>query len=858
MIAARSRLAEVSLACSALAIALAAIAVLVPAGATATTITFGYTGAPESYTVPASVPRVTIVALGASGGDLTLQEGGPQPGGRGGRAVYRLGFPDGPTGVEERELQVRVGGRSLDSGGSSDDWRLAKAGGYNGGGSSGDGQAFSGGSGGGASDVRQNDFSIFDRTVVAGGGGGSTSVCVGGAGGGETGGSSCSGAGQAGATGGTQTAGGSGGTGVANGTAGILNVGGDGGNNSWGTASGGGGGGGRFGGGGGDGGDDNGFEAGGGGGGSSFTPDGTGLTAGVNPGAGQVQIIWASLEVTTSGQTLGGQGPRTTISNPMTATATIDAYQPTGQVEYNLYGPGDTTCSAAPVFQDTQTIGTSPVVQSAAFSPAQLGTYRWTARYAGDDQNDPVGAECVAGANAVEVVPRTPSALATTPASPSNVATPRIRGTADSGSTVSVFTTDDCSGTPVASGTAAEFASPGLAVSVAENSTTSFYATATDGGDSFCTDAPLTYVEDSVIPEATILTRPPVLTNSAAAAFTYSSSEPDTNFECKLDAQAFAGCPGDGKTYTGLSDGSHTFSLKPIDAAGNAGAVVSFSWTIDTAKPQVTFTTKPPAFSNSTSATFSFTSSEPGSTFECSFDDEPFSACQAEGNSFAELAATSHTFRVRATDPVGNLGPVATYSWTIDLLLPQPTILTKPPALSKSSSASFTYSSTEPDSTFECQLDGQGFSSCPATGITYANLADGSHTFAVRPTDRAGNAGSAASYTWTSATARLSKIAVSGPRRIGKGRKAIFTVKATNSGTATALGLKVKVQGKGVIAARKAGAAGAASTKAVRITFRPKRTGKIKLTFRVSSSNAGAQTVTRTVAVLRRQRGSQR
>ena len=854
----RTRLVPVSLVTSFAAIVIGAIGMLVPGGAAATTVTFDYTGAPQNYTVPSSVPRVMIVALGAGGGDLTLQEGGPQPGGLGGRAVYRLGFPDGPTGLEERLLQVWVGGRGLDSGGSADDWRLAKPGGYNGGGSSGDGQAFSGGSGGGASDVRQNDFSIFDRTVVAGGGGGSTSTCAGGAGGGDTGGSSCSGAGQTGATGGTQTAGGSGGIGVVNGAPGVFNVGGDGGNNSWGTASGGGGGGGRFGGGGGDGGDDNGFEAGGGAGGSSFTPDGTGLTAGVNAGAGQVRIIWASLEVTAGGQATTGQAPRTTIGEPMSATAAVDGYQPTGQVQFSLYGPDDPTCGSAPVFQDTQTIGNSPDVQSANFTPTELGTYRWTAQYGGDGQNDPVGPQCDADANAVQVVPRTPSALTTAPASPSNVTAPRIRGTADAGSTVSVFTTDDCSGTPAATGTAAEFASPGLAVSVAANSSTSFYAKASDGGDSFCTDTPLTYVEDSVIPVATILTQPATLTNTNAAAFTYSSSEQETDFECKLDAQAFASCPADGKNYTGLSDGSHTFSLKPVDAAGNVGAVVSFTWTIDTAKPQITFTSKPPAFSNSTSATFSFTSSETGSTFECSFDEQPFTACQPDGISFTELTATTHTFRVRATDPAGNQGPVATYSWTIDLLLPQPTILTKPPALANSSSASFTYSSTEADSTFECQLDGQGFSTCPATGISYSDLVDGSHTFGVRPTDQAGNTGSAASYTWTSATARLSKVTVSGPKRIGKGRKATFTVNVTNSGTASALGLKLQVRGKGVSAARNAGTLAAGSTKTLRITVRPKKNGKIKLTFRVNSSNAGNVTVTKTAAVLKRQRAPQR
>jgi hypothetical protein len=62
-----------------------------------------------------------------------------------------------------------------------------------------------------------------------------------------------------------------------------------------------------------------------------------------------------------------------------------------------------------------------------------------------------------------------------------------------------------------------------------------------------------------------------------------------------------------------------------------------------------------------------------------------------------------------------------------------------PPNPSGASTASFAYHSTEPGSTFECKLDGAAFASCPASGIAYMSLANGSHTFQVRATDPSDN-----------------------------------------------------------------------------------------------------------------------
>jgi subtilisin family serine protease len=97
--------------------------------------------------------------------------------------------------------------------------------------------------------------------------------------------------------------------------------------------------------------------------------------------------------------------------------------------------------------------------------------------------------------------PTAPSVTDTDPDSPANDNTPEVKGSAETGSTVRLYTNAACSGSPAAVGTAATFASPGLTVPVADNSTTTFRATATDaaGNTSACSEG-LSYTEESSVP----------------------------------------------------------------------------------------------------------------------------------------------------------------------------------------------------------------------------------------------------------------------------------------------------------------------------------------------------------------------
>lgn len=97
--------------------------------------------------------------------------------------------------------------------------------------------------------------------------------------------------------------------------------------------------------------------------------------------------------------------------------------------------------------------------------------------------------------------------------------------------------------------------------------------------------------------------------------------------------------------------------------------------------------------------------------------------------------------------------------------------------------------------------------------------------------------------------ASISKVITKGPDRIRKGTEGTFKVKVTNAGNARATGVKVKVNGRGVSAGASIGSIPAGATRAVKLSLKPSKTGKVRLNFRVTSKNAGDKSVYRTITV---------
>jgi hypothetical protein len=272
-----------------------------------------------------------------------------------------------------------------------------------------------------------------------------------------------------------------------------------------------------------------------------------------------------------------------------------------------------------------------------------------------------------------------------------------------------------------------------------------FKVKSTDPAGNTGQEATYSWRIDTLAPTTTIGSKPTHPSASSSAEFSFAASESGSNFSCRLDGEPFAVCLSP-KSYAGLGDGFHTFAVKAKDAAGNEGEEETFTWRIDTTAPTATITGKPTDPTNESSASFSFTS-EPGSSFSCRRDGLPFSSCSSPRN-FAGLSEGNHTFEVRATDALGNVGAPAAYGWRIDTVPPSVQITEKPSTPSNQSSPSFSFAASEPGSAFACRLEQGGFAPCNPPK-SFGPLTDGQHAFAVRATDAAGNTGAAATHTWT-------------------------------------------------------------------------------------------------------------
>ncbi|MFZ5468206.1 MAG: Ig-like domain-containing protein, partial [Myxococcota bacterium] len=189
--------------------------------------------------------------------------------------------------------------------------------------------------------------------------------------------------------------------------------------------------------------------------------------------------------------------------------------------------------------------------------------------------------ECSQGFVYVEnsQLPVAPQLTGTSPASPANENNPSVAGTAEAGTTVRLYTTSNCSGAVAGMGNVDGAGAFSISVSVADNSSTTFYATATNtlSLTSACSTG-LLYVEDS---------QPPVLTVSGTVpASPANSNNPSvtgmtegaatvrvfTNNNCGGAAVGVAVAAASGEFFVPVSVGdnsSTSFYGQAEDAAGN-------------------------------------------------------------------------------------------------------------------------------------------------------------------------------------------------------------------------------------------------------------------------------------------------
>jgi len=347
-----------------------------------------------------------------------------------------------------------------------------------------------------------------------------------------------------------------------------------------------------------------------------------------------------------------------------------------------------------------------------------------------------------------------------------------LSGTAEPLSTVEIFDGDGSQGTVTADSNGAW----SQVLDAFGDGPHALSATATDAADNVSAPSEaITLTVDAAPPETVIDSGPSGPGSSSSATLDFSSDDPEALFLCSLDGQAPSTCTPP-QQLSGLAEGAHTFEVQAVDHNGNADPTpASRSWSVDTIAPTVSSTLPADAETGTDlRADVQATLSEEVDTATVTVDTTKLMR-QSDSNPVAANVRPSADGKSSVLDPDAPLEAGTTYtavikgggggvkdlagnplaadhSWSFTTAAdspPETTIDSGPSGTVGADSASFTFSSDLPGSSFECSLDSQPFASC-SSPKAYTGLADGEHNLAVRATGPSGTVDpTPAQRTWT-------------------------------------------------------------------------------------------------------------
>ncbi len=161
-----------------------------------------------------------------------------------------------------------------------------------------------------------------------------------------------------------------------------------------------------------------------------------------------------------------------------------------------------------------------------------------------------------------------------------------------------------------------------------------------------------------------------------------------------------------------------------------------------------------------------------------------------------EVPDGEYTLTATARDAADNAATADGITVTVDNTAPNTTITSHPDNLTNNQNATFEFTSNEPG-TFECQIDGLGYSSCTSPK-NYTDLSPGSHTFVVHAIDEAGNVDpSPANFTWN-IDAEAPTIAITNPVNGSTISGKSVTISATADDNEGVTGVQFKVNGENI------------------------------------------------------------
>ncbi len=291
----------------------------------------------------------------------------------------------------------------------------------------------------------------------------------------------------------------------------------------------------------------------------------------------------------------------------------------------------------------------------------------------------------------------------------------------------------------------------------------SFRVRATDEAGNTSAPVDFTWEVDVTAPVVTIEDGPAAHTSQTAATVEFTSDDPDSTFECRLDSSDSADWENCESPFEAadLTDGDHLLEVRATDALGNVSDAAEHAWNVDTVTPEVVIESAPSAINASINAVFEFSGNEPELNAECRLDpaeesDDGWEACESPVG-YSGLDDGEHRFEVRVTDRAGNVSDVVAHDWEVATVKPVASITSGPAVLTDQTSASFELESDNSDATFECRIDPvDATDESPATEWTacespveYSDLPDGGHTFEVRAIETDQGTGPVATWEWT-------------------------------------------------------------------------------------------------------------
>jgi MYXO-CTERM domain-containing protein len=270
--------------------------------------------------------------------------------------------------------------------------------------------------------------------------------------------------------------------------------------------------------------------------------------------------------------------------------------------------------------------------------------------------------------------------VVTTPANGSTIAdnTPTYSGTAEPGSTITVIVDGTAVGTTTADAAGNWSFTQIIGLTNGQHTVT---ATATDAaGNTSPQSNTNTFTVDATIPAAPVITGPANNTVTTDNTPPISgTAPPNSTVTVIIDGTPVGNTTSDAAgnwTFTPtapLAEGPHDITAITTNNVGNTSPPSNtVRIIIDTGVPDTTIVSGPSGNTESTSATFTFSSNEAGVTYECSLDGASYVPCSNPAI-FADLAEGEHTLLVRARDAAGNVDPSpAMATWTVVRATPPP------------------------------------------------------------------------------------------------------------------------------------------------------------------------------------------